>query len=154
MVPFDRVDVEAGWHAADQLVRAKATAILSLCSSPVSAGVVSCLNDRGLELPTDISLIVYDERFELSAAMRPGLSALVRPLEEYAHLAGQLLTARLADPHLPHRVEVVGTRLNVRDSTGPPPARSRRRPTVPSHATGVPSHRKTRETRPSTPIVT
>jgi LacI family transcriptional regulator len=153
MVPFDRVDVQAGWHAADQLVRAKATAILSLCSSPVSAGVVACLNDRGLKLPTDISLIVYDET-ELSAAMRPGLSALVRPLEEYAHLAGQFLTSRLADPHLPHRVEAVGTRLNVRDSTGPPPARTRRRPAVASHDAGIPARRVTRGTRPSAPIVT
>ena len=114
LVPFDHVDVQAGWQAAERLVDAGATAILSLCSSPVSAGVVAYLNDRGSAIPGDISLIVYDET-ELSAVMHPGLSALVRPLEDYAHRAGRLLTARLADPNLPHRVETVGTQLVVRE---------------------------------------
>ena len=118
LVPFDHVEVQAGWHTAEQLIGANATAILSLCSSPVSAGVVAYLNDRALAIPADISLIVYDET-ELSAVMHPGLSALVRPIEEYARRAGRLLIARLANPNLPRRVEVVGTHLTVRDSTGP-----------------------------------
>jgi LacI family transcriptional regulator len=118
IVPFDRVDCQAGWEAAEQLVSANATAILCLCSSPVSAGVITYLNDRALEIPRDISLIVYDET-ELSAVLRPALSAIVRPLEEYAHRAGGLLTARLAGPGLPRSVEVVSTQFLVRDSTGP-----------------------------------
>jgi LacI family transcriptional regulator len=133
LIPFDRVDLQAGWSAAEQLVRAEATAILSLCSSPVSAGVVAYLNDRALSIPGDISLIVYDET-ELSAVMHPGLSALVRPLDDYAHRAGRLLTARLANPNVPHWVEAVGTQLVVRDSTGPvrpPPSPSHDRPPRP-----------------------
>ncbi len=147
LVPFDRVDLQAGWQAAEQLVGAGATAILSLCSSPVSAGVVAHLNDRGLSIPGDISLIVYDET-ELSAVMHPGLSALVRPLEDYAHRAGRLLTARLADPNLPHRVETVGTQLVIRDSTG-----RHKGPVGPQDAAPALRRRPARSKVPATPAV-
>lgn len=120
LVPFDRVDVETGWIAAEQLVTAGVTAILSLCSSPISAGVIAYLNDHGLRFPEDISLVVYDET-ELSGVMRPGLTTFVRTFEDYARYASRLLITRLSDPSLPGRLEVVTTRLVIRDSTGPAP---------------------------------
>jgi LacI family transcriptional regulator len=117
LLGFDDVGSQIGWSAAERIISNGATAILSLGPSSITAGVLNFLSWKGLRIPDDISIVVYDET-ELSSAMRPGLTAVVRPLEEYACLASQLLVSRLADPEAKPRVLTVPTRLVVRESTG------------------------------------
>jgi LacI family transcriptional regulator len=117
LLGFDDVGSQIGWSAAEKIISSGVTAILSLGPSSITAGVLNFLSWKGLRIPDDISVVVYDET-ELSSAMRPGLTAIVRPLEEYACLASQLLVSRLADPEAKPRLLTVPTRLVVRESTG------------------------------------
>lgn len=120
LIPFDRVDAETGRRAAADALDAGATALLGLCPSPVVAGILQCLLDRQLQVPDDISVIVYDET-DLSAVMRPALSAVVRPIEEGARLAAELVVSRLGRPRARRRTEVIETGFILRGSTGPIP---------------------------------
>jgi LacI family transcriptional regulator len=118
---FEDITSHVGWTAAEEMVNLGATAILSLGPSTVTAGILNYLTWRGLKIPEDISIVVYDQT-ELASAMPTGLTAVVRPIEEYARLASQLLVSRLADPTAKPRSVTVPTRLVIRDSTGKVPA--------------------------------
>jgi len=117
LLEFEDVSSQIGWTATEVILKSGATAILALGPSSVTAGVLNYLTWNGLRFPDDISVIVYDET-ELSSAMKPGLTAIIRPLEEYACLAANLVISRFSDSEAEQRVLTVPTQLMVRDSTG------------------------------------
>jgi len=117
LLEFEDVGAQIGWTAAEAVLKTGTTAILCLGPSSVTAGVLNYLTWNGMRIPDDISIVVYDET-ELSSAMKPGLTAIVRPLEEYACLASNLVISRFSDPDSEQRILTVPTQLMVRDSTG------------------------------------
>lgn len=112
------VSLAAGRAAASELFAADVSAIVACTPSLVLAGIIEQLDGRGLSIPEDVSLIGYDES-ELAFAKRPKLTVVSRQLDEIAHYASSLIVDRLADPDTPHRIEVVRTMLQVRESTAP-----------------------------------
>ena len=90
-------------------------------------GAVICLNDRialgvsqalavaGLAVPTDVSLVSFDDS-ELAAWMRPALSSIALPEREMGRLAVESLLC----PEPPPSLRLVPMPVRVRDSVGPP----------------------------------
>lgn len=118
VVEYGNIGRRAGREIADRLTQNGATAILACVPTSVTAGVLERLDELGLAVPADISLIAFDDS-ELASVVRPPLTVIGRPLDEVSRIASRLVTARLQDPHRPARVELVGMQLLVRGSTAP-----------------------------------
>jgi DNA-binding LacI/PurR family transcriptional regulator len=85
------------------------------------AGMLDCCNERGLSLPEDVSFAEFTDS-ELATLHRPPLSVILRPVHEMGRHAGRMALARMANPDLPPRVEVVPTSFLDRASTAAPRA--------------------------------
>lgn len=118
IIQSDHFDPRAGRDATDRLVAAGADAIMALAPMGLVAGVLERLGELNLRIPDDISVISYDEN-PLAFVKPPRLTVIARPIGEIGRLASRLVMTRLANAEAPPRVEVVQTRLVVRESTGP-----------------------------------
>ena len=114
--------------------RAAAAQLLDLPERPtaifasndeMAVAVLQEARARGIRVPEDLSVVGFDDTMVAQIAV-PALTTVHQPLEEVGRMAVNLL-ARIMDepPAHPIRLEV-GTRLVVRDSTGPAPCRSPR----------------------------
>jgi LacI family transcriptional regulator len=123
IVPYGRVDRSSGNEIADRMLGNGATAILCCVPTTVTAGVLERLDQLGAEVPSDISVIGFDDS-DLASVIRPHLTVIARPLEQVSRHASRLITSRLINPGMPPRVEVVHMHLLVRESTAPPRAKT------------------------------
>jgi LacI family transcriptional regulator len=89
----------------------------------MAAGVIEALDEAGLRVPEDISLVGYDD-IELAREVRPQLTTVHVPYEELGRTAVRMA---LDDGHRPDgRAEqhaVLGTHVVVRGSVGRPASR-------------------------------
>ena len=96
------------------------TAIFA-CNDEMGVAVLQEARARGLRVPEDLSVVGFDDTTVSQVAI-PAITTIHQPLEEVGRMADVL--ARIIDePPAPDRLRV-GTRLVVRDSTGPAPAPS------------------------------
>ena len=90
----------------------RATAILCCVPNSITAGVLEYLDNKGLRVPEDVSLVAFDES-ELASVKRPQLTVISRPIDELALRAARMITSRLETPGRPPRTEVVRMTLKV-----------------------------------------
>jgi len=86
----------------------------------MSGALASIKAARGLnlEIPSDVSIVGFDD-FDWMLALRPYLTTVAQPVEDFASAAWRLLMLRLsAGEKGVERVELPCT-LRVRESTGP-----------------------------------
>ena len=121
-VPYNRMDRAYGGEIAERMLAAGATAILCAVPNTLTAGVLEYLDDRGISIPEEISIVAMDES-ELASVKRPHLAVMSRQIDSLAHHASRMVTSRLANPDLEPRVKVIPTSLRTRGSTAPPPTR-------------------------------
>ena len=97
------------------------TAILAH-HGPEVVGIIRALQQRGLALPQDVSVIgiISDKTAEL---LTPPLTAISFPAFQMGLRAAQMLIAKLQDPDYEERQLLLKPRLVVRESTGPAPRR-------------------------------
>jgi LacI family transcriptional regulator len=107
---------------------AGASALLNLPMPPtaifasndvMAMGVMDAVRDRGLRVPTDISIIGFDD-IPQASVVRPALTTVNQPLEKMGRVATQILLDMLRQPEREvGRIELP-TELIVRDSCQPP----------------------------------
>jgi LacI family transcriptional regulator len=119
VIEYDHVSRNAGREITDRLTQNGATAILAAVPLPVTAGIFERLDELGLTVPGDISLIPFNDSV-FASVMRPPLTVIGRPLDEISRLVCRLVTSRLLDPQRPARIEVVNMQLMIRGSTAAP----------------------------------
>jgi len=126
-VPFDpRLVVEGdffqarGRLAARRLLELDPPPTAIFASNDVSAfGALQATHELGLEVPTDVSIIGFDD-IPQAADAQPPLTTVRQPLEEMGRTAARLLLSQIRQPEsAPERVELA-TELVVRASTAPP----------------------------------
>ena len=88
------------------MLAAGATAILCCVPNIVTAGVLEYLDQQGISIPEDVSIIAFDES-ELASVKKPQLTVIFRPIDDLARFASRMVTSRLADPDLQPRVKMV-----------------------------------------------
>jgi LacI family transcriptional regulator len=83
------------------------------------SGSIKAARGLGLEIPGDLSLVGFDD-FDWMLALRPHLTTVSQPVEDFASAAWRLLMRRLKDQQGigVERIEL-GCTLKVRESTGP-----------------------------------
>src|SRR5262249_4101273 len=90
-------------------------------------GAIRALLDAGKRVPEDVSVVGFDD-IQCAAYHNPSLTTVRQPLRDMGVLAARILLQRIAgeegDPKPFVKVE---PQLQVRGSTGPPPAAPPRR---------------------------
>jgi DNA-binding LacI/PurR family transcriptional regulator len=122
VVPGDFTE-QGGIEGMKKLLRLKPLPTAVFMANDFSAmGGLQVLDDAGLRVPEDISLVGYDNLEEVEYH-RIALTTVDQPRFNMGHQAVTLLLERLEQ----HRVEakhvVLPPKLVVRDTTGPPRSR-------------------------------
>lgn len=114
--------VTSGGSAADGVLNSRATAAIAH-NDLLAIGIMQRLNQRGLRVPDDISVVGFDDIFA-AAICSPGLTSLGGPHAEVGRAAVELLLDAVG----PVRSDKEGTQialpteLVLRESTGQRPA--------------------------------
>jgi LacI family transcriptional regulator, repressor for deo operon, udp, cdd, tsx, nupC, and nupG len=87
------------------------------CSDEMAFGVLQVARERGLEVPSDLSVVGFDDH-ELAATI--GLTTVRQDIDALGARAAARLVALLADPAAEVEHETRPTRLIVRRTSGPP----------------------------------
>lgn len=90
----------------------------------MAAGVLSVAHDRGLSLPTDLSVVGFDD-IQLSEMVWPPLTTVRQPIQEMADAAAEMLIEALTHRRQPDGPKPVTHRVLphhvvIRRSTAPP----------------------------------
>lgn len=84
----------------------------------VAIGTLKTIWEAGLDFPADISLLAFDD-CEWFTALKPFLSTIRQPAEDFADQAWSMLMARLNNDRSPKLHAEVHCSLIVRESTAP-----------------------------------
>lgn len=106
----------ASGHAAmaELLARMGPTAVF-VASDVVAVGALGGLRDAGLRVPTDVSVVGFDD-IPLAEHFHPPLTTVRLPAFSLGETAGQLLLERIAGRPVPSRT-LLPTQLVIREST-------------------------------------
>ena len=100
-------------HRAD-----RPTAIFAL-TNVCALAALKAARGLGLEIPGDVSIAGFDD-FDWMLALRPYLTTVAQPVDDFAASAWRLLTRRMAgDATQPAERILLPCALKVRESTGP-----------------------------------
>ena len=83
----------------------------------MAIGVMRELQAAGLRVPADIAVVGFDDIYP-GALLAPPLTTVRQPMRLLGEHACSRLLERIADPGLPHPVELLPTELIVRESCG------------------------------------
>jgi LacI family transcriptional regulator len=114
--------IEEGHQAAKKLleITPRPTAILAI-NDLLAMGALRAAADLGLAVPSDLSLVGYDN-IPMANFIVPRLTSVTKDAYELGKKAFEVLFARIQNPDLPpqhiHRL----ARLIIRESTGPAPS--------------------------------
>ncbi|MFJ8871637.1 LacI family DNA-binding transcriptional regulator [Streptomyces sp. NPDC102473] len=111
--------LEGGRTAAARLLGRGVTAIV--CGSdPLALGAIKAARKRGLNVPSDVSIVGFDDSAFMTAT-EPALSTVRQPIEAMGRAAVDLLCSQIRglQPHV--RELLFDAELVVRKSTAPPP---------------------------------
>jgi LacI family xylobiose transport system transcriptional regulator len=123
LIRFGDFHVTGGFRNAEQLLDLpdRPTAIFA-GSDLQGLGVLEAARVRGLRVPTDLSVVGYDD-IPLARWSSPALTTVHQPLRRMAETAAQMVLQLRRGEATEPRIEL-GTELVVRQSTTAPPGRT------------------------------
>ena len=120
LVATGEFDAPSGHRAmVDLLGRAEVDGVF-VASDVVALGAIGALREAGRRVPTDVSVVGFDD-IPLAAYFDPPLTTVRLPAFELGQAAGRALLDRIADPAMTGRT-LLPTELILRASTAPPPS--------------------------------
>jgi LacI family transcriptional regulator len=113
--------IEEGYQAALQLLKlpARPTALIAI-NDLLAVGALRAARDLGLNVPTDLSLVGYDD-IHMAKYLVPRLTTVSKDSIRVGREAVRQLLARIGQPDLPPQKMSIPPRLIIRESTGPAP---------------------------------
>jgi len=90
------------------------------CNDVMAIGALRAIRNAGLHVPSDISIVGFDD-IPLASAVSPALTTVAQPIVELATLAAKLLISRIQnnqEDRVGQRI-VLDTKLVLRDSCAP-----------------------------------
>lgn len=107
--------VKGGYFACSKLLAGPPLTAIVTGNDLTAIGVLHRAYDGGLRVPTDLSVVGFDDIL-LSEYAQPSLTTVAVPRQEIGRVAFQALWAMIADPELTGREYRVGTALVIRES--------------------------------------
>lgn len=109
--------LESGYSAMEKLLNSKPipTAVFAF-NDMMAIGALKCIQDKGLKVPSDISIVGFDN-IPMSEYFSPGLTTVHQPSLETAESAAKMLLEQIEKPHIPIRKALLPAQLIVRGST-------------------------------------
>ena len=113
-------DFEGGIVGAQKLLALsdRPTAIFC-CSDTIAIGAYQAIQNQGLRIPQDISIMGYDD-IELARYLFPSLSTISQPKAELGKLAVETLLQRIQEPNENYRTLVLEPACILRESVSSP----------------------------------
>lgn len=117
-VGYGDYTLPSGFACLDQLLtlHPEITGVVA-ATDLMAIGAIQCLNQRGLRVPEDISVIGFDN-IELAAAMTPGLTTVEYPMERMSEIVFELILRQLQEETPPSEAVMLFPKLIVRQSCG------------------------------------
>jgi LacI family transcriptional regulator len=129
VMPTPELEVESDWSVPGG--REAVLRLLALDEPPTAVfafndmlaiGVMQAARQRGVRVPEELSVVGFDDTFEASI-VTPTLTTVRQPLAEMGRMAVNLLVRQLQNQRIEALHVQLETKLVVRESTAPPPAR-------------------------------
>ena len=112
--------VDGGYHATRRLLGlGKTFTALMAGNDEMAIGAIHALQDHGLEVPTDVSVIGMDD-IPFAAHIRPPLTTIRQDFRGFSSAAIHYLLEIIKDPDAQPEQRAILPELIVRDSTAPP----------------------------------
>ena len=105
----------SGYAAAIEALKFDPTAIFA-ANDVAAIGAIAAIEDSGLRVPEDISVIGYDG-INIGRMRRLNLTTVAQPLRELGSRAAQLILQRIDEPNTPSRREHLSAELEIRGTT-------------------------------------
>lgn len=115
----DRAEADVGIE--DALSAAAPPTAVIACSTVLAAAALRRIQQRGLRMPDDIAVAVFDG-FAYADLFEPQLTTVRQPAFQVGATAAELLTRRIADKSAETSVVRLAPTIEYRASTGPAPA--------------------------------
>ncbi|MBC3811588.1 MULTISPECIES: LacI family DNA-binding transcriptional regulator [Undibacterium] len=111
---------QGGFNAFKQLLALpeRPTAIF-VSNDLMAIGGICAANEAGVKIPQQLSVIGYDD-IALASFSTPPLTTIAQPKHDIGQLTAQVLVARITNPTLPLRREMLRSQLIIRQSTARP----------------------------------
>ena len=110
-----RFSYEGGYRAACSLLdRGRSFTALFAMSDVMAIGVIRALNDRGLKVPEDVSVMGFDG-LQVGAFIQPRLSTVCQDPQELAKRSVEILLENIENMQ-PPRYETVPVQIQLRES--------------------------------------
>lgn len=113
---------ESGYQAGLRLADQEDCTAVFAANDQMALGLLRALHERGRRIPEDVSVIGFDDIPEAGSFLPP-LTTVHQDFAEVGRLCVQGVLRRMRHDAAEHGTTLVPTRLVVRDSTAPPPAR-------------------------------
>ncbi|GAA1002739.1 transcriptional regulator [Acrocarpospora pleiomorpha] len=110
---------EHGLAATEELLERHLPKALICLNDRLALGAYQALNDAGLSVPGDVSVVSFDDH-PLASWMRPKLTSVALPHYELGRRAVEVLFAQMGDKAKPGEVHRVPMPVRHRESVGPP----------------------------------
>ncbi|WP_137597345.1 ribose utilization transcriptional repressor RbsR [Paucilactobacillus kaifaensis] len=107
-----------GYEATREVLASGATAVFAI-NDEMAIGLYRGLRQQGILIPTDISVIGYDN-IDLDEYVEPMLTTIQQPILEMGSMATRLLVNRIKEPLIAPQVVDLPVELIQRQSTGVP----------------------------------
>ena len=110
---------DSGYELARTLVRRNPPPTAIMCGNDrMAVGALLALSEEGLRVPEDVSVMGYDDQFQLAAEVRPALSTMRLPYDAMGRLAAEQLA--IGGPAARNSRTLIHCPLVIRDSTAAP----------------------------------
>jgi LacI family transcriptional regulator len=106
---------------ADLLDRPEPPTAVFASDSRVALGVLRAIREAGLAIPSDISMVSFDDA-DWTSVVNPAISVVAQPTYTLGRLAAERLLARIAGDESPPELHMMSTDFIARNSVGPPAA--------------------------------
>lgn len=119
LVAVGDFDYASGYQACRQLLHLPnpPTAIFA-CNDLMAVGAIYAINEAGLRVPADISIIGYDD-IPITRYTVPPLTTIAQPAQQTGRVAVEMLVKRLQAPSSPVQYRRLPVQLVERESCAP-----------------------------------